>query len=503
MSIEITEFADVSISVAPTGVAGGNFGILGFLTNDTDDAKAGKEISVGERGRAYTSLASVSGDWETSSEVHKAATAFYSQTPTPRDFVAIVNYQTAQVGVLVGGGSDTAEELVGGASSGTWIGGEELVSLTINNTPVSFDATALSSASPVNYTTIAAELTTVLDAELSGAVVEHNGYQFVIKDAEANAGAPDSPNYITAAANTLASTALGLKEGVARAIDGIDAESATQSLAEAENQGVEFVGLVSHQEFRDNGTEGEGNQTLDIAKYAEASKKIFCNTTNDLTTLAPNSNSCIASVLKSNTLRFTLTTFSRVVDSYPSASVFGRAASVNFSAINSTITLNLKQMPGVYSEDLTPSEYANLKSYYASAVIQIGKSVNAYTDSRMANGSWLDTTHGLLWLENRCEVDLFNLLYVNNTKIPYTQAGINTVISTLDRSLQAAVRNGLAGPGYLPDGTFLPEGYVINAVSLGDTPTSDKSNRIYQGISFQMVGAGALHEVVVSGEYSE
>jgi hypothetical protein len=121
----------------------------------------------------------------------------------------------------------------------------------------------------------------------------------------------------------------------------------------------------------------------------------------------------------------------------------------------------------------------------------------------MANGSWLDTTHGLLWLENRCEVDLFNLLYINNTKIPYTQAGINTVISTLDRSLQAAVRNGLAGPGYLPDGTFLPEGYVINAVSLGDTPTSDKSNRIYQGISFQMVGAGALHEVVVSGEYSE
>ena len=32
MTIEMTEFVDVSISISPTGVSGGNFGILGFLT---------------------------------------------------------------------------------------------------------------------------------------------------------------------------------------------------------------------------------------------------------------------------------------------------------------------------------------------------------------------------------------------------------------------------------------------------------------------------------------
>ena len=36
MAIEITEFANVTISVSPTGVAGGNFGILGFLTTDAE-----------------------------------------------------------------------------------------------------------------------------------------------------------------------------------------------------------------------------------------------------------------------------------------------------------------------------------------------------------------------------------------------------------------------------------------------------------------------------------
>ena len=211
----------------------------------------------------------------------------------------------------------------------------------------------------------------------------------------------------------------------------------------------------------------------------------------------------IASVLKDLTLRYSLTTFAKNKNQYPSASVFGRAASVNFSAVGSTITLNLKQMPGVSAEDLTPAEFGVLRSKNASAVVKIGKSVNAYTDSRMASGTWLDTTHGLLWVENRCEVDMFNLLYVNNTKIPYTQTGINTSAATLTRSLQAAVRNGLAAPGFLPDGTYLPEGFVVTAVPLADVPASDKGNRLYAGLSFKMVGAGAMHEVVVSGEFSE
>ena len=34
MAIEITEFADVSISVSPVGVTAGDFGTLGFLSTD-------------------------------------------------------------------------------------------------------------------------------------------------------------------------------------------------------------------------------------------------------------------------------------------------------------------------------------------------------------------------------------------------------------------------------------------------------------------------------------
>jgi len=484
MSIEITEFADVSISVSPVGVQGGNFGILGFLTKFSD--LADNVITPAERARAYTSLASVGGDWQTGSEVYKAATAFYAQTPTPTDFVVLMNYDTAQEAQLVGGGHDILTDLVS-ITTGT-------LDLTIDGTAV--NVTGLDFSGAADLDAVATLITTKINAEYVGSVCTSTAYGFVITGVIAS-----SSGTITFATGT-AAAALGLESYQAKVSDGVDVETPIDSLAVALTMGIEFIGLVTHKDFRDVLAGSEGETTLEIANWAEAAKKIFCNTSNDLSTLGT-LETCIASLIKLNTLRFSLTTFSKNPNLYPSASVFGRAASVNFTAIGSTITLNLKTMPTITAEDLTPAEFGNLTAKYCSAVVQIGKSVNAYTSSRRGSGSWLDTTHGLLWLENRCEVDMFNLLYQSPTKVPFTQTGINITAATLDRSLQAAVRNGLCAPGFLSDGTYLPEGYIIESLTLAEVPSGDKGNRVFNGHSFKMVGAGALHEVNVSGSFSE
>ena len=495
MAIEISEFADVSISVSPVGVSGGNFGILGFLTNEEG------VIGTAERTRAYTSLASVGGDWATSSEVYLAATAFYAQTPTPKDFTVLMTFETNQEAVLTGGGHDTLAELI--VINGAPNGGN--FNIVIDSVAVAIADLDLSAAT--DLAGVASALESAITAS-NGAValctVSHTGYGFEIKSLVSGvASVITFAEGTTGAGTANAAEALGLEQHQGVLSGGLDAETPVAGLAAAITKGTEFVGLVTHKKYRDVSGGGAGTNTEDIADWAEGAKKIFCNTTNNLSVLSSVITSDIASVLKAKTLRYSLTTFSKSTTEYPSASVFGRAASVNFSAISSTITLNLKQMPTVSAEDLTPAEFAVLRSKYASAVVQIGKSVNAYTDSRMASGSWLDTTHGLMWLENRCETDMFNFLYQSATKVPYTQAGINSAKAVLDRSLQAAVRNGLAGPGFLPDGTYLPEGYRILAVELADVASGDKGNRIYQGLSFDMVGAGALHEVHISGTFAE
>ena len=96
MTVEITEFVDVSIAVSPTGVAGGNFGILGFLTDELG------VIDSAERSRSYTSLASVGDDWAAGNEVYKAAQHFYAQTPTPKDFRVLMCFTVAQEAILSG-----------------------------------------------------------------------------------------------------------------------------------------------------------------------------------------------------------------------------------------------------------------------------------------------------------------------------------------------------------------------------------------------------------------
>lgn len=485
MAIETTEFADVSIAVSPTGVSSGNFGILGFLTLVSDSAI--NAITPAVRAKAYTSLKSVGVDWNATSETYLAATAFYAQTPTPKDFTVLMSYDVAQRATLIGGGHDTLAVLQAITS-----GDLEIV---IDASTITLTTLDFSGAS--DLAAVAAIVQTAIAAVVAGSTCAYGAYGFVIS------------GNTTGAAGTIthgvgdAASALGLAQDKGVISDGVDIEATTASLAAAVTKGIDFVGLELHKDLRDKTSQTTGNNTLDIANWAEAAKKIFMNTTNSLATLNSAITTDTPSQLKNATLRYSLSVFSKSINLYPGASIFGRAASVNFASIDSTITLNLKQMPGITVENLEPGEYATLKAKYCSSVVKIGSSVNAFADSRMASGSWLDTTHGLMWLENRIEVDMFNLMYQSTTKVKQTQTGINIAVEVLTGSLQAAVRNGLSAPGNLPDGTYLPEGFLIKAVKMKDVSSADKGARVYKGLSFQMVGAGALQEIIIAGNFAE
>ena len=479
MSININEFVRADISVSPAGIAAGNFGILGFLTNESG-------ILVPERSRAYKSLSEVAVDWASTSEVYKAATAFYAQTPQPTDFTVITTYDTAQSAVLLGGGSLTLAELTG---------------ITIGDLTVTIDGVdevmALDLSTALSYSDVADLITAELVLNASTAVCSHNGTSFLVTSSTAGFGSTISYGTGTSAED------LGFAPHQALISQGSEAETPVDALNAARAAGTAFVALVTNKLYRDSTAQPVGFNTADLASWAEASKVIFMNTTNDLSTLSTAISTDVSSQLKALTLRYSHTVFSKNANQYPSASVFGRVASVNFEGIGTTITMNLKQLPTISIEDLTSGQLAALQAKNCNVLVVVNGVANVFVDSTTASGSWLDTTHGLLWLEDRIEKDLFNLLYTSNTKIPYTQTGINVTKSTLEGSLAAAVRNGFIAPGFLPDGTYLPNGYLVTALPLADVLASDKSGRIYRGLSFKAVGAGALHKVFVSGEFSE
>ena len=208
----------------------------------------------------------------------------------------------------------------------------------------------------------------------------------------------------------------------------------------------------------------------------------------------------IASVLKTLGLRRTMTTYSANTDEYPSASILGRAFTVNFSQPNSTITLKFKQMPGLSVQSLTTNEKSVLDSKSANALILVGAS-DMFAESFMASGAFFDEVHGIDWLQNAIETNVFGYLLSRTTKVPYTDKGTAALEQQTISALEEARRNGLIAPGETIDGEFLANGYKTYTVPVADVNPSDKAARQYNGLSFVVIGAGAIHGVVINGTF--
>lgn len=298
-------------------------------------------------------------------------------------------------------------------------------------------------------------------------------------------------------------TPLNFMVGLRRAADPdatpnpIAAETYSQSLAAIANVDSSFYGVAFDATDNDN-----SDAVTAVSEWCEASSKVFFNTSNDPNCLSLLSTTDTLSKLKAKTLSHTISQYSSNIGEYPNVSVAGRAFTVNFEGTNTTLTLFMKRGPTITAQKLTKTEKTALEAKNGNAFMTIG-GVNVYSESRMADGGWFDTVHGVDWLKNRIQTDVYNLLYQTTTKIPYTDTGVGMVIQKVEQGLRQGVRNGLIAPGNTTDGRYLSQGYKITAIPVGEVSSADKGNRIYRGITFEAIGAGALHFVEINGSFSE
>jgi len=258
--------------------------------------------------------------------------------------------------------------------------------------------------------------------------------------------------------------------------------------------------LLFTKEVRDGFVVNTEDAVEAAADWCEARVKVFGNTSNDLDALDSVTDSDILSVLKAKNLRRTISTYSSSPNQYPSASVLGRAFTVNFNQPNSTLTLKFKQGPGITVEPLTQNEKAVLDDKRGNAFILVGAS-DMYSESRMANNTFFDEVHGIDWLENAIQINVFGYLLTRTTKVPYTDKGVAALEQQVINALDEAVRNGLIAPGETIDGRFLPLGYETITVPVADINQSDKEAREYPGLSFIVLGAGAIHGAQINGTF--
>ncbi len=490
MTIPVSSVVNVSIVIGATFPARAGFGTLNIVTAETG------VIGLAERIRSYSNLDGVTADWSAGTEVAKAATAYFSQQPKPTSLKVSTRYPTAQSAQLRGGSviDATALLLIADGSFAISIdgGAEDIGSLNFTDGESDLDD-------------IAASIQTALRAIATGgytlATCIHDGARFFITSG--TTGATSTISFLTVvdpASGTDISSLLQMQQGEGTKGNGIVAETITASLNAIQNIDPDWYGLMFTKEVRDLVVINTENAVVAAAAWCEARVKVFGNTSNDLDVLDSVTTTDIASVLNTASYRRTMTTFSSFAAQYPSASILGRAFTVNFNQPNSTITLKFKQLPGITVEDLTVNQKAVLDSKKANSLITVGASI-MFAESFMANGVFFDEVHGIDWLQNAIETNVFGYLLTRPTKVPYTNKGTAAIEQQVIKALDEAVRNGLIAPGETIDGEFLPTGYKTTLIPVEDINQSDVEARFYPGLSFIVLGAGAIHRVQIDGVF--
>jgi len=478
MSIPLSDIINVSIAVSPNAVATDGFGPLVFMTKQFQPVMG--EVAL----RIYTSKAAVDADFP-SGEIQAAATAWYSQKPTPKTFLVGSISKTS-------GAAATSGKLVGGAAAVL----ADLKAITTGSFSISVDG-AVQNVSAVDLSgagdLVAAAA--LIEGKMTGVSVTQSAGIFTF--ASITTGATSS---VEVPAATALATALKITSAAgATTTVGTDAAGITTDLAKL-NQAA----LVAKQNYFYVAVERslrDTDEQLNAASWCQSNTKVFglATSSSDVLKLGNTTNSFYKS--KQKNLRNTINVYdpSEGGVEYPEISILGRASTVNFNVKNSVLILAFKQGPAMTTANLDPTQLKALESYNGNAFIDVAGNVMFY-NGIMADGTWFDTVQGVEWLGQKVQVNVFNLFYTSNTKIPWTDTGVGMVNQQVTLALELAKTNGLIAPGYDNEGTFYPDGYKVISTDL-ELLQSQKGKRIWEGTSFIAIGSGALQGAVISGSF--
>lgn len=484
--LNVSDFVKVSVTLEPAAAQTRNFG-AGLLITDTD------LIDTNERIRPYTQLDAILQDVGTNSPISAAANLHFGQEPQPQILYVGRWARTATNGRLNGASLSAQQRLITNFAAVT----NGSLKISIDGTERTITGIDLSGS--LNLNAVANKVQTALAAVVSGAVVVYDGTlsRFVVRSP--TTGPTSSVSYGSAASSgTDLSALMHLTSADASPpVIGVGQESLTDciaNLADRSNDWYSAQVAVA--------TPIPTNDLIAAATVIEGlgNSRIFGVTETNAGALDPNVTTDFGSLAKALGLSRTYVQFSSA-SPYASASLFGRAATVDFQGSNTTITLAYKQEPGVVAENLRESQKAALdaKNYNYFARVQNGTAI--VFPGKMANGDYFDERQGLDWFQNELQTELYNLLYTTPTKVPQTDAGMDLIKSVIKVVCLRAVNNGLAAPGLwtgpsfgaLKRGDNLPSGFYIYAPPVAFQSEADRAAR--KSVSFQIALklAGAVH----------
>ena len=475
-TLPVSRVVNVAVEMSPTAAARRTFGSC-LILGDSDI------IDTDERIRLYSSISDIATDFGISSREYLAAQAFFSQSPQPTQVYIGRWAKSATAGRLRGRTLSSAEQdisLFTAITTGT-------LSLTIDGASKSMASIDLSAETNLNG--VASQISSALGVSGSCA---WTGERFVITSATTGT----SSTVATTDTGTLSSL-MGFA-GSATSVAGVAAESLASAITALLDYNTWYMVCVAPDASDDSIVEAAG-----LIEAASPSRMIGFTTQNS-TEIDSTASSTLGSRLKGLGYNRTILVYSS--DSpVAAASVFGRMATINFEGSNTTLTLKFKQLPGVTAENLRSSQAEALKSHNVNAFCAYQNDTSILQEGITSGGWFIDETHGLDWLQNRVETDLWNLLYTSK-KVGQDESGATAIVSCVNKSLEQGVTNGLIAPGVwngdafgaLESGDTLSTGYYVYIQPFDEQSQSDREARKAPPIQIAVKLKGAVHFINVT-----
>jgi hypothetical protein len=231
----------------------------------------------------------------------------------------------------------------------------------------------------------------------------------------------------------------------------------------------------------------------ECAAWIQANEKLGCLTSGD-DTIPNEETGDIASWAKLNNLDRVFVFYhpdAKLLDSsvdalnpndpIPEAAYFGKMLTKQ----PGSATWKFKELQNVPTYELTQGQVTNVENKNATWYMTTAD-IPMTSNGQVAAGEYIDVIHGLDWLKARIQNLVFTPL-VQQDKVPFTDEGVQTVVSPLKAGLEEGKKNKILA------------NYDVSFPAAADVPLTDKGKRFLPDVDFGGALAGAIHATRIKG----
>lgn len=170
---------------------------------------------------------------------------------------------------------------------------------------------------------------------------------------------------------------------------------------------------------------------------------------------------------------------------------------VSLAATNDpgSLTFKFKTVQGVLASEIRATDLNKLHQNNGFSYLR-KMGVLQTTEGTVTMGEYIDIIMASHFVKARMEEEAAYLA-VNTKKIPYDQRGVAMLVSVVEKVIKMAGSQGIVRVD--DDGNYV---YTISAKRREDVSINDVANRAYNGLSWSVELAGAIHTGTIQGTFT-